>query len=493
MSILKLFISCIFIVSLLSALNTSQVENPLKKNSLDDKELMYIKNHPIIKVHCVSDSAPYNFVKDGEGYGYSIDHIRLVASKVGLKLDVVVGYTWNEYLELLKNGQIDVMLNIVKNKDREKYFAFTSAYLSVVNTVFAKSHNEYNRLSDLNGKTLSMVKGFSEKELIERLYPEIDILFVENDLEALKAVSLSKADATIQNIGIANGLVSKYGITNIIPAFEIKDENFQIHVHLATNKNNEILRDILEKGKNVINKKEMKTLSDKWLVEKRLYDKYKLNFELIKYLLIIAFVIIGLIIYRYIILKKAKSEIEEQSKNLRDAQGELKLLASTDSMTKLFNRRYFIEASELILELAKRKKTDLSIIMIDIDNFKNINDTKGHKVGDDVIIALANILQKYSRKSDIISRWGGEEFLILLPDTDLEGALVIAEKFRKETEALLMNSDDNKVFTFTISAGISIIDDDSDLNSAIKRADKALYISKENGKNKVSIYTSYRG
>lgn len=168
---------------------------------------------------------------------------------------------------------------------------------------------------------------------------------------------------------------------------------------------------------------------------------------------------------------------------------DLKLLAITDSMTKLYNRRYFTEVSENIVSLSRRKKELLSIIMIDIDKFKNINDTYGHQFGDDVIILLSNILIKSQRKSDIICRYGGEEFAILLPDTSLDSAVAVAEKIRLLVESSSITLLSNKDFHFTISSGVSQVNLESEnsVETALKRADNALYQAKNSGRNKVCI------
>ena len=167
----------------------------------------------------------------------------------------------------------------------------------------------------------------------------------------------------------------------------------------------------------------------------------------------------------------------------------LKLLADTDPMTHLYNRRYFTKVSESLLESAKRNKTDLSVLMLDIDKFKNINDAYGHEVGDDVIITLASILQEKSRKSDILSRWGGEEFVILLDATNIDGALVVSEKIRKVVEELVIKMEDAQELKFTVSIGVSQINIEKELSleDSINRADKALYEAKESGRNKVCI------
>lgn len=182
------------------------------------------------------------------------------------------------------------------------------------------------------------------------------------------------------------------------------------------------------------------------------------------------------------LLAKVKMQLQ-----LQDLQNELKLLASTDPMTNLYNRRYFSKISEQNLDLAKRDKKDISIIMIDIDKFKNVNDTYGHQIGDDVIIQLADILKFYQRKSDIVCRYGGEEFVILLPNTSADGALIVAQKIRKSVEDTTIKIDNNEDFKFTISLGVSQIDISNELNieKGLKRADEALYEAKETGRNKV--------
>jgi diguanylate cyclase (GGDEF)-like protein len=125
--------------------------------------------------------------------------------------------------------------------------------------------------------------------------------------------------------------------------------------------------------------------------------------------------------------------------------------------------------------------------MIDIDKFKNINDTYGHGVGDEVIILFSSTLKELSRDSDIVCRWGGEEFILLLPSTGIEGALNIAEKIRLEVEKLSVPLNDDKKLSFTASIGVSLVHnkEDKTILNSIDRADKALYEAKESGRNKV--------
>ena len=163
----------------------------------------------------------------------------------------------------------------------------------------------------------------------------------------------------------------------------------------------------------------------------------------------------------------------------------LKHIASIDKLTKLYNRNKFYEIAQNEIERAKRYKRALSLIIFDIDHFKRINDTYGHNIGDYVLLELSNLIKKNIRKNDIAFRWGGEEFIVLAPETDIDGASKLAEKLREAVE----NFNFDKVGKVTISLGVAEYNEnkDKDIDSLINRADEALYISKESGRNRVTI------
>ena len=192
-------------------------------------------------------------------------------------------------------------------------------------------------------------------------------------------------------------------------------------------------------------------------------------------------------------LQKSYAELitlnETLEKKVEERTHELKLLAVTDPLTQLYNRRYFTSVSNDILSIEKRQEENLSLIMIDIDKFKNINDTYGHKIGDDVLVGFANLLKNIQRKSDITCRFGGEEFVILLPTTDIELAIEVAEKLRKQTEDFFIALESNKSLKFTISLGVSSVDLENEVSieQALKRADDALYEAKNGGRNCVRV------
>lgn len=158
-----------------------------------------------------------------------------------------------------------------------------------------------------------------------------------------------------------------------------------------------------------------------------------------------------------------------------------KELSYKDSLTGLYNRRYFSEMLDIDLKRAKRENSIVSLLFIDIDDFKSVNDTYGHKYGDYVLVKLAKILKTEIREADIISRWGGEEFVILLHDIDIKASSAVAERLRMVVEKQKFNSQ------ITISIGVAATDGSISLEKILYLADDALYKAKER-KNMVIVF-----
>ena len=164
----------------------------------------------------------------------------------------------------------------------------------------------------------------------------------------------------------------------------------------------------------------------------------------------------------------------------------LKKEANYDFLSGLLNSRPFSVIANKALSSAQRHQTDLSVIIFDLDKFKKINDRYGHPAGDKVIKKFSAILTENSRASDSVARTGGEEFIILLPNTHLDDAMLLAEKFRLAASQSAINHNNNTI-TFTTSCGVSQLKEtDTEIESLINRADNALYKAKRNGRNQVA-------
>ncbi len=206
-----------------------------------------------------------------------------------------------------------------------------------------------------------------------------------------------------------------------------------------------------------------------------------------KYILITLFILTVIIllgvlaVLSFILMRKLSGAYEKISS-----------MAITDELTQLYNRRHFFPKLEEEFETAKRYSHPLSCILIDIDNFKSINDTYGHQAGDIVLRTISDTIKSNCRKTDTVARFGGEEIIILLSETDCDNALKLAEKLRMSIKEINFDFNNQKV-NITISLGVAgftieEISEVQDIKSIIKFADEAMYTAKNKGKDRVEIY-----
>jgi diguanylate cyclase (GGDEF)-like protein len=187
-------------------------------------------------------------------------------------------------------------------------------------------------------------------------------------------------------------------------------------------------------------------------------------------------------VIRFIILN---SELLENE--LKDAQLQLQKMATTDFLTGIANRRLFQESGESEIQRARRYKSPLAVLMIDLDYFKKVNDNYGHATGDKALVTFVNNCKKYLRDVDIFGRLGGEEFAILLPETDINGGKILAERLCTVIAESDIEAED-KIFHITVSIGISeLLSGEDKLDALLKRADDAMYEAKRNGRNRVAV------
>ncbi len=182
--------------------------------------------------------------------------------------------------------------------------------------------------------------------------------------------------------------------------------------------------------------------------------------------------------------KKSEAQKEKLIAELMEVKQELEIASRTDPLTHLLNRRGMEE--KLASEHIRMERSDkpFSLMICDIDFFKKVNDNYGHDTGDYILTQVSKTIAKYSRKQDVICRWGGEEFLVMVPETGLRGAVELAEKLRKQVENEVHIFNSQKIH-ITLSLGVSCIEKGQQIDACIKQADLRLYSAKEGGRNKV--------
>jgi len=166
--------------------------------------------------------------------------------------------------------------------------------------------------------------------------------------------------------------------------------------------------------------------------------------------------------------------------------GKLQKLAITDGLTKLYNSRYFYNQVDLEVDRSNRYRHPLSLLLLDIDHFKVYNDTHGHLEGDKVLVRIGEVIKACLRKMDTAYRYGGEEFTVILPETNGQEAAHVAERIRSSIEKEVFSPDPGQENKITISIGVTEYIAGERISALVERADKAMYISKEKGRNRIS-------
>ncbi len=185
--------------------------------------------------------------------------------------------------------------------------------------------------------------------------------------------------------------------------------------------------------------------------------------------------------------------ISPEITELKHTQRELERLSQYDDLTELYNRRHFISLSHHEVGRSQRYNNKLSVMMLDVDHFKRINDTHGHHGGDQVLKALGRRIHDSLRSVDIAGRLGGEEFAVVLPETSLGHAIMVAERLRSQIASAPVKLDDGQPVTYTLSIGIAVLSaDNADLDRLLQQADQALYEAKKRGRNRVVSYAADR-
>ncbi|MCP4116645.1 MAG: transporter substrate-binding domain-containing protein [Desulfobacteraceae bacterium] len=236
-----------------------------------EEEKAFIKAHPVIRVNNEKNWMPFNFNEKGCPKGLSIDYMDLLSRKTGLRIEYITGPTWNEFLEMIKRKEIDVLNDIVKTADRRKYVLYSKPYVSNPNVIVSRKEDSYETIDQLFGKTVSFPKGFFYEEVLAKKYPRIRQLTVKDTLSSLKAVLYGKADAAVGQIIILNYLINRHLLAglNVSGELDMGDHEYA-NLRIGVRNDWGLLQSILGKAMAGVTVEEMNRIRQKWLVN---YEK----------------------------------------------------------------------------------------------------------------------------------------------------------------------------------------------------------------------------
>ena len=201
---------------------------------------------------------PFNFNVDGRATGFSIDYMNLVAEQLGIKVEYITGPSWNQFLQMIRHKELDVMLNIVKTEDRMKYLLFTEPYVKNPNVIVSSKKHSYETIEALFGKTVAFPKGFFYEEVLTKSFPRIKRLPVEDTLASLKAVTFGRADAALGESAVIRTLINKNLLSGLRVSGEVNIGNPDLmNLRLGVRKDWPLLHSALMKAMAAVDPRRM--------------------------------------------------------------------------------------------------------------------------------------------------------------------------------------------------------------------------------------------
>ncbi|MFD2111561.1 diguanylate cyclase [Thiorhodococcus fuscus] len=405
----------------------------------------------------------------GEYRGIIADIHEAIATRLGVDLTVVPTRTWAESLRAAQEHLCDLVSAAVATPERSSFLSFTQPFLDVPLVLATRQEQPFiDSILDVSGETFAVIRHHALQDIFRRRYPDVRLIEVDNPLAGLEAVRKGDAFGFIDTSVSIGYAIRKNQLIDVKIAGKL-DERYPLTIGVRGD--NPLLLSIYEKALTSLSEEEIDQALSRWVSVQTVK-------ELDRPLLMKIFGAIGVV---GLLLFYRDRVISGYNRRLEAANRQLQILSTTDQLTGVANRRKFAEVVANEMARADRYEVPLSLIITDIDHFKAINDSQGHDSGDQVLIRLAQLFSETSRPTDLVVRWGGEEFLILCPQTALESAGHLAELLKQR----ISDKDFGIGQPVTSSFGVAEYKTPERINALIARADRALYRAKAEGRNRV--------
>ncbi len=426
-------------------------------------ERAHVEHLGIIHFCVDPDWPPFEWVDaEGRHRGIGADLLALVAGRTGLALELQPTRDWDESLRAAADGRCSLLSFLNRTPTRETWLLFTEPVFSDPNVIITREeHPPVTDLHDLAGQTMALPRGTSIEERVRKDYPEIRVILTASEDEAMQLVSDRRADMALRSLIVAAYTIKKQGLFNLKIAGRLPD--YTNHLRIAVSGGDDVLRDILDRGVATLTDEERDRIVNSYVT---ITIEQAFDYGLLARIAALA----------ALVLAVAAAVIWRMSRLNR----ELKRLSRTDALTGLVNRKAIDARLEAEVGRALRLKRGLAVLMMDIDHFKAVNDDFGHPAGDRVLATFGRLISDGVRRGDLAGRLGGEEFVVICPDTGPDEAMGAAERIRKAVET----ADFGLGRPVTVSAGVAVLRPGDRAPDLLGRADAALYDAKHGGRNR---------
>lgn len=414
----------------------------------------------------------------GSHVGLSADYFAQLQRLLPIPIRLLPTTSWLETLDKAKKGECDLISLITQTEERDSFLNFTRHYLSLPVVVATRDKEIFiENMQQLVGRRIGSTKGYSVTERFRHKYPTIDLIEVDNVATGVKMVHLGEIYGFIGSVAAIGQEIRDQGFNDVKISGQV---DIKHKLRVGVRKDDPLLLSIMNKAIATLNSGEGRRLYNKWMP---VSYQHGISRKLVLTITLAGIVLIILMLMRNRRLTYLNKQINDAHHLLEEKSRELELLSTTDRLTGLYNRFKIDETFNYEWARVQRYEQSLSLIMLDLDYFKAVNDNHGHQQGDRVLCAIAESLQHRVRESDIVGRWGGEEFMIICPATSLSEAQILAEDLRIEIE----NIDLSPLPHQTASFGVATVLATDSQGDSFRRVDEALYRAKELGRNRVEV------
>ena len=467
---LKKFYTILGINEKNSSFKTETIIFDEKNIILSKDEQEYLKNNHFTLMF-TDDKIPYSFKIGNEIKGFEIDFWDLISKKLSKPFNLeetIKNKTLNIFSDAIK-----INFNYTNQIELNKDFIHSNSIAQIPIAIATNEDVNYiDDISNLKHKKIAVLNTLGIIKELKNKYPNIEFIEIHDLNSAIYKIKNKEIFAYIDDLYTLTNEINKNKIFKLKVNSKI---DYTLNIYLQTNKENKIFIDILNKVISSISKEEKDFILNN-------YQQiiYKSQIDYIDIMKFVGPLIILLFVFLFFNIR-----LKKEIKRREYVEKELSKLANIDALTDIYNRRKIEEIYEYELTKCKRYSRNFSLIFFDVNDFKIINDILGHHIGDDVLVKISNTIKNNIRSTDSFGRWGGDEFLIILPETNIEQAKNLINQLEKKLQNTNFELKEN--FKVTCSFGYAQYKEGDCLDSLIKRADESMYdIKAKYKKSKVS-------
>lgn len=454
---------------------------------LTEEEKQFLFRTPVVR-YAIDEAGwpPFEFLgASGEVRGIASDYLALISRRLGVDFMKVNSPDWQAALDGVQTRDIDLLPSAALTPERSQYMEFTEAYVSSPMVMVTRSNIDFiPSMSQLDGRRVGVVRGYASDEYLTKNHPAIELSRYSSTQAGLGSLAAGEIDVFIENLAAAIHAITNHGLANL----KISGQTpYAFDLRMAIRADWPLLVSAVNKVLASMTMQEHAAIYDRW-VGLTMSTPFPWR-RILPWVVLVCMTVVLLMAYS-VRMKVMNRQIHRMNDSLvaaeqalREKNAELREASVRDKLTGIFNRHHLDIVLFKEFERYQRSQVPFSVVMFDLDFFKRTNDQFGHQAGDQVLKRFSEIVMANIRSSDTFGRWGGEEFLLVCPETTATEAFMIADKVRRAVEAATLY----KGLHQTVSAGVRDSINCISIDEQISAADSKLYEAKTSGRNRVTL------